>query len=278
MTKIEISTGEVSKRIYTLRGVQVMLDSDLAEIYEAEVRILKRAVRQNIERFPDDFMFELSKEEVGNLRSKFRISNMENSLKQDAKPILRSKFDTSSLEKDFGQRGGNRRLPFAFTELGVAMLSSVLHSPRAIQINIEIMRLFVQLRKQTKAFQLDLIPRVDSLEKRIEQLEIRKPSRTLSNFAESEQVRVIQNAVARRWGLKAEDLKSAARSRDVALPRHIAIYLVRKQLHMSFSEIGRCFGRRDHSTILYAYHKITAAFDVNRMIRDAVNSVQSEIG
>lgn len=236
-----------------------MLDSDLAEIYEVEVRILKRAVRQNIKRFPDDFMFELNKGEVENLRSKFRIS---------------------SLRSAFSQHGGNRRLPFAFTETGVGMLSSVLHSEKAIDTSIEIIRAFIELRKQSKAVQLDLIPRVEFLENELATLkqkfngpQIRKFPRPLS-FAEPEQVRVIQNAVARRWGLNAEDLKSVTRSRDIALPRHIAIYLVRKHLHMSFSDIGKCFGRRDHTTVLYAYRKIDAELDANHIIQNAINAVQ----
>ncbi len=135
MVKIEISENEVSKRICTLRETQVMLDRDLAGIYKVEVRVLKRAVRENIERFPGDFMFELTNEEVENLRSRIWISSLEYSSKQ---------------------HGGSRHTPFAFTELGVAMLSSVLGSERAIEIDIEIMRAFVQLRKQPKVQQLEV--------------------------------------------------------------------------------------------------------------------------
>ena len=263
MTKIEISTNELSKRIYTLRSVQIMLDSDLAKIYEVETKVLKQAVKRNIGRFPNDFMFKLTKNEC---------------------EFLRSQIVTSNFKQPHKGRGGSRHLPSVFTELGVAMLSSVLGSERAIEINIEIMRAFVQLRKQSKAIQLDLIPRIKLLENKLtalkrkfDQLEIRKPPRTMSAFAEPEQVRVIQNAIARRWGLNTEDLKSTARSRGVALTRDIAIYLVRKQLHMSFSDIGRCFGRRDHTTILYAYRKISSELDVNRLIQNAVNAVQGEI-
>ncbi|MEI6791093.1 MAG: ORF6N domain-containing protein, partial [Myxococcaceae bacterium] len=133
--KIEISENEVSKRIYSLREHPVMLDSDLAEIYEVEVRILKRAVRANIERFPTDFMFELTREE---------FENFGNSLR--ARTDLRSNFWILRTDARF-----QPYMPFAFTESGIAMLSGVLHSQKAIQVNIEIMRAFVQLRKQPKA-------------------------------------------------------------------------------------------------------------------------------
>jgi len=95
-----------------------MLDKDLAELYEVETRALKQAVRRNITRFPDDFMFELTKQEFTNLRSHIVTSN----------------------------RGGSRYKPMAFTEQGVAMLSSILRSDRAIQVNIQIMRTFTKLR------------------------------------------------------------------------------------------------------------------------------------
>ena len=259
MTNKEITTSEVSKRIYVIRGMQVMLDSDLAEIYEVETKNLKRAVKRNIERFPNDFMFELTKSEC---------------------EFLRSQFVTLRLDAKF-----QPYMPFAFTEIGVGMLSSVLHSEKAIEVNIEIMRAFVQLRKQNKVVQSELVPRMEYLEKELSalkqklvQLEIQKPRCVppVLAFAEPEQVRMIQNAVAKRWGLNAEDLRSPSRSRDVALARHIAIYLVRKQLHMSFTQIGRCFGRRDHSTILHAYHKINSEIDVNRMIQDIVDSIKRE--
>lgn len=97
-----------------------MLDLDLSLLYEIETKYLKRAVRQNAKRFPSDFMFELTKNEFEDLRCRLSTSN---------------------------QRGGNRYLPFAFTEQGIAMLSSVLHSDKAIHMNIAIMRAFVEVRK-----------------------------------------------------------------------------------------------------------------------------------
>ncbi|MDO9136251.1 MAG: ORF6N domain-containing protein [Lutibacter sp.] len=102
-----------------MRGQRVMLDFDLAEMYETETKRLKEAVRRNMDRFPDDFMFKLSNDEYENLRTQFATSN----------------------------RGGTRYMPFAFTEQGVAMLSSVLSSKKAIQVNIAVIRAFVVLRQ-----------------------------------------------------------------------------------------------------------------------------------
>lgn len=113
----------IQSKIYEIRGQRVMLDFDLAELYQVETRTLKQAVRRNIERFPDDFMFEITEAEYNCLKnsmtSQIVISN---------------------------ERGGRRYMPFAFTEQGVAMLSSVLRSGTAIQVNIAIMRAFVAMR------------------------------------------------------------------------------------------------------------------------------------
>ena len=122
----------IARRIYLIREQKVMLDSDLAELYEVPTRVLNQAVRRNSGRFPEDFMFQLTNEEAEVLRSQIVISN----------EGLRSQSVT--LEE---RRGGRRYLPFAFTEQGVAMLSSVLKSERAVEVNIAIMRTFVQLRR-----------------------------------------------------------------------------------------------------------------------------------
>ena len=112
----------IQNKIYEIRGQRVMLDFDLAQIYQVETKVLKQAVRRNIGRFPQDFMFEITNEEYNLLK----IS-------------LRSQFVTSN-------KGGIRYMPFAFTEMGVSMLSSVLRSEIAIQANIAIMRAFVAMR------------------------------------------------------------------------------------------------------------------------------------
>jgi len=118
----------IQNKIYELRGCKVMLDFELAEMYQVETKNLKRAVRRNIDRFPYDFMFEISEKEWDFLRCNFVTSKQEN--------------NNSNSEK----RGGIRYLPFAFTEQGVAQLSSILNSSYAININISIIRAFVVLR------------------------------------------------------------------------------------------------------------------------------------
>lgn len=127
----------IQQKIFEIRGYRVMMDYDLAVLYEVETKDLKRAVKRNIERFPSDFMFELTEKEFEALRCQIGTSN--------GTETLRSQFVTS-------KRGGNRYLPFAFTEQGVAMLSGILRSPKAIEINIGIMRAFVLLRELTTGY------------------------------------------------------------------------------------------------------------------------------
>ena len=135
-----IPVDRIEKAILFMRGQKVMLDADLAELYGVETRVLVQAVKRNLDRFPNDFMFQLSTEEVDALRSQ----------------IVTLK----------GGRGQHSKYPpYAFTEQGVAMLSSVLHSPRAIQVNIEIMRAFIRLR-QMLASHIELARKLDALEKK----------------------------------------------------------------------------------------------------------------
>ncbi|MBI3534593.1 MAG: ORF6N domain-containing protein [Deltaproteobacteria bacterium] len=122
---MELSIQDIKKRIFFIRGFRVMLDSDLAELYNVETKTLKRAVRRNINRFPEDFMFQLTPSEYENLRCQ---------------------IGTSSLSGKFNH-GGIRYLPFVFTQEGVAMLSGVLHSEGAIGVNIASMRAFVKMRE-----------------------------------------------------------------------------------------------------------------------------------
>lgn len=124
----------IQNRIYELRGERVMLDRDLAALYGTETGALNLAVKRNIKRFPSDFMFQLTKEEYDLLRFQFETSN------SGSQPLLFQNEISKS-------RGGNRFLPYAFTEQGVAMLSGVLRSDKAINMNIAIMRAFVEVRR-----------------------------------------------------------------------------------------------------------------------------------
>lgn len=128
----------VMNRIYLIRGQKVMLDRDLAEMYGVETRILNQAVKRNIERFPKDFMFQLSHKEFENWKSQIVISSAE--------------------------KMGLRKLPFAFTEQGVAMLSSVLNSKVAVQVNIQIIRIFTKMREMLLTNK-DILLKLERLEK-----------------------------------------------------------------------------------------------------------------
>ena len=146
---VPVTPEFIERRIHIIRGQKVMLDSDLAELYQVELKRLNEQVKRNINRFPTDFMFQLSSVEVANLKSQFATSSGFTNLK--------SQFVTSSW-------GGKRKVPYVFTELGVAMLSSVLRSDRAVQMNIYIMRAFVKLR-ELLATHKDLADKIMALEK-----------------------------------------------------------------------------------------------------------------
>jgi hypothetical protein len=135
-----ITQTAIESRIHLVRGMKVMLDSDLAELYDVETRILNQSIQRNRIRFPEDFMFQLTADEAELLRSQIVISNK--------------------------GRGGRRYLPFVFTENGVAMLSSVLNSDRAILVNIQIMRAFTRIRNLV-ADNADLRKAIQQIERRL---------------------------------------------------------------------------------------------------------------
>lgn len=151
----------IESRILTIRGRQVMLDRDLAELYGVETKALNQAVKRNAKRFPGDFMFQLSKEEStdvqANLMSQNAISRSQ-IVTLKANSDLKSQIVTSSW-------GGNRKLPYAFTEQGIAMLSGILRSETAIEVNIRIMRAFVAMRRFLLA-NAQVFQRIESLEMR----------------------------------------------------------------------------------------------------------------
>jgi ORF6N domain len=140
MTEDLIPTERIANAIRVIRGQRVLLDVDLAKLYGVETRVLNQAVRRNDERFPADFMFQLTVEEYARLRSQIVILD--------------------------AARGRHRKFrPYAFTEQGVAMLSGVLHSPRAVAVNVEIMRAFVELRRVLNSH-ADLARKLEALERR----------------------------------------------------------------------------------------------------------------
>jgi len=134
---ITLPNERIISRIFLIRGKKVMMDQDLAELYNVDTKVLIQSVKRNIKRFPGDFMFQLTKEEFIDLRSQFVTSSW----------------------------GGRRYYPYAFTEQGVAMLSSVLNSERAIRVNIQIIRTFTQLR-ELLATHKDLREKIENMEKK----------------------------------------------------------------------------------------------------------------
>ncbi len=164
MNTSALSTDKLAGHIFFIRGEKVMLDFDLALLYGTETRTLKQAVRRNINRFPADFMFELTRIELKNLTSQFVITS----------------------------HGGLRHLPFAFTEQGVAMLSTVLKSEKAIEVNIAIMRTFVQLRR-LMSIHKELAERIDKLESRYDE-------QIQSIFSVIEELIQVDNTPKRRIG------------------------------------------------------------------------------
>jgi len=128
----------ITNKIYLIRDQKVMIDGDLSELYGIETKRLNEQVKRNIERFPDDFMFQLTKEEFENLKSQFATSSW----------------------------GGRRKMPYAFTEHGVLMLSSVLSSKRAIAVNINIMRVYTKI-KEVLSTHKDLLLKMEELEKKV---------------------------------------------------------------------------------------------------------------
>jgi len=137
-----LSETQIEQSVRLIRGHKVMLDSDLAMFYGVPTYRLNEAVKRNLKRFPEDFMFQLTKEEAERSRSQFVTLNISDN--QNKKPIPPSRSQFAILNTGRGQN--IKYLPYAFTEQGVAMLSSVLRSDRAVQVNIAIMRAFVSLR------------------------------------------------------------------------------------------------------------------------------------
>ena len=153
----------LTSKIYTIRNTKVMLDSDLAELYGVETGVLNQAVKRNNDRFPKDFMFQLTENECEILRSQFATSSLDNINNFPVNASNNANRSISQFVISNTGRGGRKKLPFVFTEQGIAMLSGVLKSKRAILINIYIMRAFISMRQLIHK-NADLFVRVDNLE------------------------------------------------------------------------------------------------------------------
>ena len=153
LSALNLDLSDIRSHIYTIRGVQVMLDEDLAKLYQVQTKVLNQTVKRNIDRFPEQFCFQLTRDEYLNLKSQFVTSSQ------------RSQNVTLNQWAQFAtiDHGGRRKLPYAFTEQGVAMLSGVLRSDVAVRVSIEIMTEFVLLRKMIGA-NAHLFTRLDIVE------------------------------------------------------------------------------------------------------------------
>jgi len=169
----------IQNRIYEIRGERVMLDRDLADLYETETKALNLSVKRNIKRFPKDFMFQLTKEEWEDLR--FQIETLE----KQQKPLR--------LQNETSKRGGTRYLPYAFTEQGVAMLSGVLNSDKAINMNIAIMRAFVEIRRIALR-QTDLKEQLQEIKQRLGEHDVQ-----LNSIYDAMENLLDEKAAQRKW-------------------------------------------------------------------------------
>ena len=156
MSAITPKPENLAPLIFLVRGEKVLLDADLAALYGVEARALNQAVARNRDRFPDDFMFQLSAEEYEGIRSRF-VTASETTARNSSQTVMSSR-----------EHRGRSYRPYAFTEQGVAMLSSVLRSPRAAEVNIAIMRTFVQLRRLMDSNR-DLARSIEAMEKRYDE-------------------------------------------------------------------------------------------------------------
>jgi len=154
LIEVDISERVIKSLIHVIRGQQVMIDSDLAMLYQVETKTLNRAVKRNINRFPKDFCFRLSKDEYLNLKCQFGTSSLD-------------------TEDNTNEHGGRRKLPYAFTEQGISMLSAVLRSETAVKVSIGIMRAFVDMRRFLASNAL-IFDRINEIE--VKQLEYQRSS------------------------------------------------------------------------------------------------------
>lgn len=185
----------IQNRIYELRGERVMLDRDLADLYEVETKRLSEAVKRNIKRFPEDFMFQLTKEEYESLRLQIETLEKDDNLlrlqietSKESKNPLRSQIATLK-----GRGNHTKYLPYAFTEQGVAMLSGILKSDKAINMNIAIMRAFVDVRKVLLK-QNDLKEQLKEIKERLGEHDVQ-----LNQIYDAMENLLDENAAQRKW-------------------------------------------------------------------------------
>ena len=278
-------TLKIKRSIHFLRGSHVMLDNDLALLYEVETKHLNQAVKRNIEHFPPDFMFKLTRFEFEALQTKYSFISS-------------------------GQGKHRKYLPIAFTGEGISMLFGIIKSPRAIEIRIAINRAFrdrqqissdhfeikVKFDEQSQR-QIRLEDKIDSLKQEFLQkfndfnkqaTLIKLPSEIptsdglinklydvdRSNIEKCER---IFRFVCNYYKIERQKLLSQNRTKNISIPRHVAMYLCRTLTSLSFREIADCFNRKDHTTVLHAHHKILDALDNDFNLREDVTAIRNSI-
>ena len=179
-----ITQNQIESKILLIRGHKVMFDRDLAKLYGVQTGQLTRQVRRNIERFPDDFMFQLTKEEFANLRCQFGISSW----------------------------GGTRKLPYVFTEQGVSMLSTVLNSKRAVQVNIAIIRVFVNIRNLVSTNK-EILNKLNRLENKYE----KHDEQIYAIFEQIREFLIFEEKPKKKIGFKSDKSKTVTKQKTKSL-------------------------------------------------------------
>ncbi len=298
------SISAIGGCIRHVRGSDVILDADLARLYQVPTKRLNEQVRRNPDRFPADFVFQLVQTEFESLRSQFATL-------------------------DAGRGKHRKYLPLVFTEQGATMVSAVLNSDRAVEVSIAIMRAFVQVRKD-QGSSSGMAQKVEKIEERLNELEVRNDKQSQSVLAaihdlkslmiatvpseahvgkfvasspanlqyhpganlkdddleirtlvepKTHKIKVTEifKSVAAFYGLEVSILKASTREKGIVLPRQVAIYLIRRLTEMPYKDIGLCFRGKNHSTIMHACRKIKKGIEGNKEIREAVEEILTEL-
>lgn len=265
---MELSVNNISEKIYTIRGRKILLDSDLSSLYNLKTKALNQAVKRNPKHFPNEaFIFQLTTEEFQNLRQTQNLPSI-------------------------GQGTHRKYFPHAFTEIGVIVLSGILRTDRARMVNLFVVKAFVQFRSQLETYsdlskQLhDTNARIDSIivkyDQKIEALQNKSISITPPKYLSSSNsdlemfAHKIFDLISHHYGIKVTELRSTIRTPSIALPRQIAMYLVKSQTGASLKEIAKIF-RRDHTTILHACKKIEKLLTTDSSLAAAIAAIRMNL-
>jgi hypothetical protein len=277
---LEVLKKQIPQQIFTVRGHQVMLDCDLACFYDMTTANLNKAVKRNIKRFPDEFVFQLTAEEFAEIRPMIVLGGIQG-------------------------WGGRRSLPYAYTREGVAMISSILNSDRAIQAQISILIAFSNIdQRRTVVFPVEIKNQIQRIHDLVELLasQTNNPKHSKENTGDSSislpmrhidpqedksrssykapneiKVESIQKMTARYFNVDLKKLKSHVRDQKIVLARHLAVYLIRSKLLLSYKEIGSYFGEIDHSTVMHACQKIRRLLEKDLNIKAIIQELDKLI-